>query len=249
MKQLVVDLNCDMGEGTGNDEQLMPFISSANIACGFHAGDEEMMKATIQLAKEHDIAIGAHPSFYDRENFGRTNQTLPSEEVYKIVLQQIQLLHGFALQAGTKLHHVKPHGALYNMAAKNKSLAVAIVQAIKDSNPSLILYAPDKSEMIIEAEKAGIRTCCEVFADRTYQPDGSLTPRTQTGALIESVEESIAQVLKMMREQKVSIVDDNEIPIRAETICIHGDGKHAVEFAKALFAALKSEGISIQAAM
>jgi 5-oxoprolinase (ATP-hydrolysing) subunit A len=246
MKQLVVDLNCDMGEGTGNDEQLMPFISSANVACGFHAGDEETIKTTIQLAKEHGVAIGAHPSFYDRENFGRSNQTLPPEEVYKIVLQQIQLLQSFTSEANAKLHHVKPHGALYNMAAKNKSLAAAIVQAVKDSNPSLILYAPDKSEMIIQAEEAAIRTCCEVFADRTYQRDGSLTPRTQTNALIESVKESMVQVWKMVKEQKVSTVGGGEISIHAETICIHGDGKHAVEFAKSLFKVLKDEGISIQ---
>ena len=226
------ELNCDMGEGIGNDELIMPYITSANIACGYHAGNEETMKHTILLAKKYNVHIGAHPSFLDTENFGRTEMNLSAEEVYGLVFKQIKVLQKIADENKVNLHHIKPHGALYNMAAKEKVLAKAIAHAVKDIDETSILYGLSNSFLISEAKALGLKTASEVFADRTYQDNGNLTPRSQPNALIENVDDAVEQVLMMVKQQKVRTVSGKEIPIVAETICIHGDGKNAVEFAK-----------------
>lgn len=243
---LSIDINCDLGEGCPHDAELMRYISSANIACGFHAGDDETMRRTVDLALENNVAIGAHPSFPDRENFGRTNMSLPYEEVTRIVTEQIIAIRRICDEKGATLHHVKPHGALYNMAAKDLELAYAIAAAVAEFDSNLVYFGAPNSPMISEAERLGLRTASEVFADRTYQADGSLTPRSRPDALIENIDECIEHVLQMVREQKVIAVDGSEVPIRADTICIHGDGSHAVEFASAIHDALKKEGIQIK---
>ena len=234
---LLCDLNCDMGEGTGNDELIMPYITSANIACGYHAGDEETMRKTIRAAKKYNVNVGAHPSFLDRGNFGRSEIKKSPEEIYELVSAQINLLQKIAGYNDARLHHVKPHGALYNMAAKDKELALAIAKAIKDIDENLVLFGLSNSFLISEAKAIGLKTASEVFADRTYRDDASLTPRSQPNALIQNVEEMIQQV-SMMLQGKVKTVSGKEIPIVAETICIHGDGEHAVEFAKKIYTLL-----------
>jgi hypothetical protein len=164
-----VDINCDMGEGMGNDEQIMPFITSANIACGYHAGDISTMQKTIELCLKHDVAIGAHPSFFDRQNFGRTAIQLSAEEIYELIIQQLLILTEVANAFNTKVHHVKPHGALYNQSAKESSIATIIAKAVKDFDNQLILYGLSGSESIKQAQATGIKTASEVFADRSYQ--------------------------------------------------------------------------------
>jgi UPF0271 protein len=247
MKTLFIDVNCDMAEGVGNEKELMPFISSANIACGYHAGNEELMKETVDYCLRHEVAIGAHPSFPDHENFGRTNMNLPLTEVSKIVADQIHLLIKIADRQGAKLHHVKPHGALYNMAAKDPALANCIALAIKDIDETLILYGLSQSIMIREAEKIQLKVAHEVFADRTYQPDGSLTPRTQPNALITDGQAAKDQAIKMAKEGKVTTINGKEINLKADTICLHGDGKHAVEFAKMIYSEFMRVQITVKA--
>ena len=241
----IIDINCDMGEGIGNDELIMPFISSANIACGYHAGDEKTMKQTIELAIKNNVAIGAHPSFLDRENFGRTEKYLSNKEIYDLIITQVQALEKISNEFGFSLHHVKPHGALYNMAAKNSELASTICLAIKDINDTLIVYGLSGSHLMIEAKKIGLKTASEVFADRTYQDDGSLTPRSQPNALIEDVEKAVHQALQMVKKKKVTSINGNDILITADTICVHGDGKNAIAFAKAIHEAFVIENIEI----
>lgn len=246
-----IDLNCDMGESLGpwtmgNDEALMNYISSANIACGFHAGDATIMRKTASLALQKGVAIGAHPGFPDLQGFGRRNMVLSPQEVYDICIYQIGAMLNVVKALGTTLHHIKPHGALYNMAAKDAKLANAIAQATKDSNSDLILYGLSGSLLISEAEKIGLQTASEVFADRTYQNDGNLTPRTQADALIEDTDEAVNQVVRMIKDKVVISTDGNIIPIKADTICIHGDGAHAVEFARALNNRLKAEGLFVK---
>jgi len=235
MKVLSIDINCDMAEGTGKEKELMPFISSANIACGYHAGDEELMKKTIDLCLKYHVAIGVHPSFPDRENFGRTNMDLPLEEIRKLVTDQIHLLSRIAQAQGARLHHVKPHGALYNMAAKDRALASCIALAIKDFDEALILYGLSQSDLTGEAQKINLKVANEVFADRTYQVDGSLTPRSQPNALISDEQEAIGQAMKFVKENKVKTVSGQEIGLKADTLCLHSDGKHAVEFAELIY--------------
>jgi UPF0271 protein len=247
-----IDLNCDMGEAFGNypmpnDDILMDYITSANIACGFHAGDPEVMQHTVSTAIKKGVAIGAHPGLPDLQGFGRRDMKISANEAYQITLYQIGALYGFVRAAGGKLHHVKAHGALYNMAAKDAALAKAIVQAVHDFDSTLILYALAGSEMVTAAKKTGITTASEVFADRTYQDDGSLTPRTQSNALITDEQQSIDQVLLMVKHQQVISANKKTIALKAETLCLHGDGAHAVEFAKMINQKLKSEGIMIKA--
>ena len=242
----ITDINCDMGEGMDNDALLMPFISSANIACGYHAGDEFIMKHTIELALLNHVSIGAHPGFADKAGFGRKEMHLSSEEIYDLVTQQVYLLQKIALSMGTKLHHVKPHGALYNMSVKDASLAANIAKAVYDIDPNLVLLGLSGSYSIIEARNNGLRTASEVFADRTYQDDGSLTPRSEAGAMIDSVDTSIQQVYKMVKQQVVTSTSGKEIPIVAETICIHGDGENALLFAENIYHSLQKNSIVIQ---
>ncbi len=241
-----IDLNCDMGEGIGNEVFLLPFISSANIACGYHAGDAEEMKRVVDCCIKHNVAIGAHPSYPDRENFGRTAMHLTANEIYKLVKEQLQILHTIVVTAGATLHHVKPHGALYNMAAKDAAIAHAIAMAVKDFDAELIYYGLSGSVMIEEAKNIGLRTAQEVFADRTYQPDGSLTARTETNALITDAAMAIQQVLQMVNNNTVTATDGSIIPIDVDTICIHGDGINAIKFAEELNTSLQQAGINIK---
>jgi 5-oxoprolinase (ATP-hydrolysing) subunit A len=239
------DINCDMGEGIGNDAQLMPFISSANIACGYHAGDAATMQQTVQLAIEHHVAIGAHPSYNDVANFGRLAISLPPNEVYEIVCSQIKILATVCAANNTVLHHVKPHGALYNTAVKDLPTAQAIALAVKDCNPNLILYGLPGTFMQQAAKEAGISFLGEAFADRTYQPDGTLTQRQQAGALINNTADAVKQALQLVQTKTVTTITGQVIPVDAGTICIHGDGVYAPEFAKAIHAAISNAGITI----
>lgn len=248
----MIDLNCDLGEAFGNyampnDEKLIDYITSANIACGFHAGDPAVMQRTVALALKKGVAIGAHPGLPDLQGFGRREMKVTPNEAYQLTLYQIGALSAFVKAAGGKLHHVKAHGALYNMAAKDSTLAKAIVQAVYDFDPGLILYALAGSKMIAEAEKAGIVTASEVFADRSYQDDGLLTPRSANNALITNEEDAVNQVLGFALKQEVKSANGNRIALRAETVCLHGDGEHAVAFAKLIAGKLKKEGILIKA--
>lgn len=246
-----IDLNCDMGESfgaysIGADEDIVSFISSANIACGFHAGDPATMRKTVRLALTHSVRIGAHPGFEDLKGFGRRNISVSPQEAYDIVVYQIGALQGFAAAEGGALHHVKPHGALYNMAAVDAKLSEAIAEAVYKINPELILYGLSGSELIRAGKKAGLRTANEVFADRTYQLDGTLTPRVRRNALIKNEDEAIKQVLQMVIDQKVLTTTGETIPIDADSICIHGDGDHAVAFARKINKVLAKHGVIVK---
>jgi 5-oxoprolinase (ATP-hydrolysing) subunit A len=246
---LSIDLNCDMGEGFAGDADIMPFISSVNIACGYHAGDAGTMRRTVELALQYGVAIGAHPSYPDREHFGRVDMvasTLRPEELPAIIIDQLLQLQEICHQAGTVLHHVKPHGALYNRAAWDGSVGSYICHAVHEVNASLFLYGLSGSEMKTEAAAYQLQFVHEVFADRTYQDDGSLTPRSHPNALITNVAPSIQQVLQMVQQGTVRSVSGKDIPVVAQTICIHGDGIQAAAFAKAIYSALVENGIKIQ---
>lgn len=247
-----IDLNCDMGESfgawrMGNDAELMNYVSSINVACGFHAGDAGTMRETVQMAQTKGVAIGAHPGFPDLQGFGRREMSLSAQEIFDVVLYQVAALKGICEAFGARLHHVKPHGALYNLAAKNSQVAAAVAAAVKKIDENLIFYGLSGSFLISEAEKIGLKTASEVFADRTYQMDGSLTPRSQPNALIDSTEKSIEQVLQMITQKTVTAATGETIPLTAETICIHGDGAHAVEFAEEINRSLREKGIKIEA--
>lgn len=241
-----VDLNCDLGEGIQTDEQIIPLISSANIACGFHAGDTITITKTISNCLRHHVSIGAHPSWPDKENFGRKELQLSTFELYNIIIEQLNIISQLILQQGAKLAHVKPHGALYNQSANDQSIAFTIAKAVKDFDASLLLFGLSGSHSITEAEKIGLFTVNEVFADRTYQDDGSLTPRSQPNALIEDEDKAVKQAMQMITQKTVTTTNGKIIPIIAETICLHGDGKNAVHFAKAISTALKQANIVIK---
>ncbi|MGM0845307.1 MAG: 5-oxoprolinase subunit PxpA [Bacillota bacterium] len=243
---MMIDLNCDLGESfgsysKGNDEEILKKITSANIACGFHAGDHQIMLKTVQLALQNGVNIGAHPGYPDLQGFGRRNMDISAEEIYSLVLYQIGSLHAIVKSQGGELSHVKPHGALYNRAAKDEEAAKAIARAVHDFDPALILFGLANSQLIAEGNKIGLQTASEVFADRTYQNDGSLTPRTHEGAVIHSEEQALAQVIKMIKERKVVSADGVEIEISPDTICLHGDNKKALMFAEKIREALKGE--------
>ena len=230
-----IDLNSDLGESfgaykIGMDDKVLPLVTSANIACGFHAGDPSVMKKTVDLAVKSGCALGAHPGYPDLVGFGRRKMAVSPADVYAMVVYQVGALSAFAKAAGTRLQHVKPHGAMYNMAAKDPALAEAIAQAIYDVDPKIILFALAGSESVKAAEKVGLKVASEVFADRSYQEDGSLTPRTQPGAMITDEEASIAQVLSMVLKGQVTTLSGKVIPVKADTICVHGDGEKALLF-------------------
>lgn len=248
---IAIDLNCDMGEFTGEaaiakDAALMDFVSSVNIACGAHAGNEKVMRRTVENAVARGIAVGAHPGYRDAENFGRLPMALPAEEVFDIVAGQVSALKKITEELGGALHHVKPHGALYNQAARDAELAAAIARAVKSVDVNLIFYGLSKSYLITEAKKLGLKTASEVFADRTYQNDGTLTPRSLPGALLSETYDSVVQVLEMVTLGRVKTLTGERIPIDAETICIHGDSEHALEFARSINEALRSRGIGVE---
>ncbi|HEV7699125.1 MAG TPA: 5-oxoprolinase subunit PxpA [Pyrinomonadaceae bacterium] len=242
-----IDLNCDMGEGCGHDAELLDLVSSANIACGFHAGDAETMRVTSELAVEKGVAIGAHPGYKDRENFGRTEMSLSSKDVFDLVTEQIAIMKGHALAAGGRLNHVKPHGALYNQAARDGELAAAVAEAVAAFDKDLVLFGLSGTVCIAEAERIGLTAASEVFADRTYRADGSLTPRREANALITDDAQAVTQALRMVRESSVTATDGTAIPVRAQTICLHGDGTRAVEFARSIRSALFAVGVTVEA--
>ncbi|MEO2205836.1 5-oxoprolinase subunit PxpA [Paenibacillus pabuli] len=247
-----VDINCDLGESYGIyrmpwDEAVLPLITSANIACGFHAGDPATMRSTVEKAMEHQIAIGAHPGLPDMQGFGRRRMDITPQEAYDMVVYQIGALDAFVRSYGGCMHHVKPHGALYNMAAENRLLAEAIAQAVYNVRPELYLYGLAGSELIQAADRIGLRSVSEVFADRTYGADGKLTPRSQAGAVIQQPEQALAQVLRMVNEGIVVSTEGVPISLKAETICIHGDGEHALSFAREIHMLLEAEGVILSA--
>jgi 5-oxoprolinase (ATP-hydrolysing) subunit A len=248
---LSIDLNCDMGESfgawtMGNDRALMDYCTSVNIACGFHAGDATVIRQTIETALEKQVAVGAHPSFPDLQGFGRRAMNLSPQEVFDVVLYQVAAIYQMTTALGGRLHHVKPHGALYNEAAKKPEPAAAIVRAVKAVDGDLIFFGLSGSFLISEAEKIGLRTASEVFADRTYQPNGNLTPRSESNALIHDSQQAIEQVLQMVETQTVTATNGAQVPLRAETVCIHGDGANALEFASAVREALEAKGIAVR---
>lgn len=233
------ELNCDLGESfgifsIGNDQEILPFVDAINIACGFHAGDPHTMKQTIQLAKQHNVHIGAHPGFQDIQGFGRRRINLSSEEVYDLVLYQIGALYGFMKVEDVTLHHVKPHGALYNIASSDKEIALAIAQAVYDFDKSLILYGLANSFITRAGEQVGLKVAHEVFADRTYQSNGTLTDRTSENAVIHDLDRSMQQVEEMMKTGHVTSIDGQKIPIQADTICVHSDTTKALTYVKHL---------------
>lgn len=243
-----LDLNCDMGEGfgawrMGQDEALLDHVTSANIACGFHAGDPATMARTVRLALAKGVAIGAHPSLPDLQGFGRREMAITPEEARNLVIYQVGALEAFARAAGGRLHHVKPHGALYNMAARDRTLADAVAQAVFDFDRSLILVGLSGSQLLQAGEALGLSCASEVFADRSYEADGSLTPRGTSGALIEDEAFVIERVLRMVREGRVACRSGEEIAIQADTVCLHGDQPRALAFAQQLRAALAEAGI------
>lgn len=247
-----IDLNCDMGESFGaytfgNDEKLMKYITSANIACGAHAGDPTVMDQTVRLAKYHDVKIGAHPGFPDLTGFGRRMIDMSPDEIYRLVVHQIGGLQAFCNVHNVKMQHVKPHGALYNFAARDIETADAIARAVHDVDPSLILFGLAGSELVRAGRDAGLRIASEVFADRTYQPDGSLTPRSQECALIDNADAAVNQVKRMIQDGVVEAVNGDIVPIEADTVCVHGDGAYAVAFASKLRDALSEDGIKVVA--
>jgi UPF0271 protein len=250
---LLVDLNCDMGEGMETDAAIFPFISSANIACGAHAGDRDIMRRTVELAVAHGVAVGAHPSYPDRERFGRVDilgKPASAAELSALqdsLFEQLRALSAVCRGLGVHLHHVKPHGALYNRAAWDVAVAALVCHVVADFDTALLLYGLSGSLMEPAATAAGLGFVSEVFADRSYRPDGSLTPRTEPGALIEDGPTAVAQAMKMVRDGRVAVAGGGDILLHAATICLHGDGTHAVEFARMIHGALSTEGVRIAA--
>lgn len=244
---MIVDLNADLGEGCVHDEALLQLVSSANIACGFHAGDAETMLQSVRWAIKYGVAIGAHPSFPDRENFGRTAMQLAPETVYAQVMYQLGSLMSITVSQGGKLEHVKPHGMLYNQAATDPALADAIACAVHDVDISLRLVGLAGSELIRAGQRVGLETRQEVFADRRYQSNGNLVSRDLPNALIESHHQAIEQTLAMVMQQKVLSNEGQWIPVQADTVCLHGDGEHALEFARSLRTVFEQQGINVRA--
>jgi len=247
---LKVDLNSDLGESFGNyklgcDAEVLKYVTSANIACGFHAGDPTVMRETVKLALVNGTALGAHPGLPDLQGFGRRNMAITPKEVYDITVYQIGALYAFAKAEGACLQHVKAHGALYNMAAKDKKLAEALAESVYAVNPEMVLFGLAGSEMIIAAEKLGLKTASEVFADRSYQQDGSLTPRNMAGAMITEESVALAQVMKMVINGRVATLAGEEITLKADTICVHGDGAKAIEFTKKIRSSLLEAGVDV----
>ncbi|KGQ41960.1 5-oxoprolinase subunit PxpA [Gallibacterium anatis] len=240
-----VDLNVDLAEGCSNDQRLLQLVTSANVACGLHAGDFNEMRKAIRWAKENKVRIGAHPSFPDRENFGRTNMQLPDDELKACLLYQLGAVKALCDAEGVSLSYVKPHGALYNQAAKDESLAALIALTIKQFDPSLKLMGLSGSLMLKVAQQHGLGIISEVFADRHYLADGSLVPRSRADALVDNDEEAISQVLQIVLQGSVPTVDGQDVAIQADSICLHGDGEHAISFAEKIRKALTEKQIHL----
>ena len=242
-----LDFNCDLGEGCGDDAAIIPLLSSANIACGYHAGDAESMRDTVALCLRHGVAIGAHPSLPDREGFGRRELPVTPDSAYEMILQQIDALAAIAAAQGARLRHLKPHGALYNMAARDRALADAIAAATRDFDRDLCLVGLSGSALTAAGEAAGLKVAHEAFAERRYEADGSLTPRSHPDAVIVTLEESLQQVRGLLREGAVIARTGERVPLRMDTLCLHGDRPDAAEFAHALRDVLQAEGVRIRA--
>jgi UPF0271 protein len=242
-----LDFNCDLGEGCGNDAAIVPLVSSASIACGGHAGDAGSMRETVALCQRHGVAIGAHPSYEDRAHFGRRELALSMDEIHASVIRQVRALQAICNESGATLHHVKPHGALYNVAARDRAVADAIASAVRDVDPALILFGLSGSHLTESGRAQGLRVAHEVFAERAYDADGRLAPRGTPRAVIEDLDASLAQVRRLLREGDVIARDGQRVALRADTLCLHGDRVDAVAFATALRAALGDEGVDIRA--
>lgn len=240
-----IDLNCDLGEGAAHDEELMGLITSANIACGGHAGDRETMREAVRQARFYGVALGAHPGYADREHFGRRELSLTSKEIFELVREQTESLQAIASEQKVPLIHVKPHGALYTQAAKNRQVADAIVAAVKAVDGRLRLFGLAGSELIHAGQAGGLRVVNEVFVDRTYRGNGALTSRDEPGALIGDVAEGVRQAMSMLCDGVVPTIDGAEVPVVADTICVHGDGPQAVAYVRELRAALIRAGVEI----
>ncbi len=247
-----IDLNCDMGESfgawkMGNDIAILDHVTSANIACGFHAGDPLTMQGVVKAALEKGVKVGAHPGLQDLAGFGRRSMQISAAEAYAMVVYQVSALAGFAAAHGGRLNHVKAHGALYNMAAKDRRLADAIAQAVRDVDPGLVMFCLAGSELVAAARQAGLRCAAEVFADRSYQDDGSLSPRGQPGAMIEDLEVAVLQVKRMAAEGLVCSASGKDVQVRADTLCIHGDQSGALAFVQRIRRELNAAGIEVRA--
>ena len=245
--KLLIDLNADLGEGAGHDDELLALVTSANIACGFHAGDANTIRRSIEAARDRGVAVGAHPSLFDRENFGRKELPVTPEQVFDAVTYQLGVFQAIAEAAGLRPNHVKPHGALYNMGVRDETIADAIARAIAKVDSSLILFAPDNSELARAGVVNGLSIAREVFADRNYLSNGWLVPRSRSDALLHDPGEAATRALRMLRKGKVKSVDGVDVEVRAQTICLHGDKPGAVEFARALRSRLEREGVTIRA--
>ena len=244
---LVVDLNADLGENAGHDDELLELVTSANIACGFHAGDANSMHRSIEAARARNVAVGAHPSLFDRENFGRKELPVKPDDVFDAVVYQLGVFAAIAEACGVRPNHVKPHGALYNMAARDSDLADSIARAVVSVDPQVILFAPINSALSRAGEAHRLQIAHEVFADRNYCRDGSLVSRSRPDALLHDPADAAPRVLRMLREGKVRSFDGEDVAVRAETICLHGDNPEAVDFARALRSQLEEQGVRFRA--
>lgn len=242
-----IDFNCDLGENCGDDAAIIPLITSASIACGGHAGDEASMRTTLRLCREHGVAAGAHPSYLDRANFGRMEVPLAPARIEAIVASQIATLAAIADAEGMRLAHVKPHGALYNAAARDRAVADAVAAAVARFDPELILFGLSGSQLTAAGAAAGLRVAHEVFAERRYEADGTLTPRSRDDAVIHGLDDAIAQVRGLVRDQAVHTRTGERLALRADTLCLHGDRADAAQFARAIRTALEAEGVRITA--
>ncbi|MBU8974887.1 LamB/YcsF family protein [Lysobacter sp. MMG2] len=242
-----IDFNCDLGEGCGDDAAILPHVTSASIACGGHAGDEASMRETLRLCRAHGVAAGAHPSFEDREHFGRRVLDKAPAEIARTVREQIERLRAIAREEGVALAHVKPHGALYNVAADNRDVANAIAATVAAIDPALVLYGLSGSALTQAGAEHGLRVAHEVFAERGYDARGRLRPRGTPGAVIESLDDAVAQVRRLALHGEVVADDGRVVPVRADTLCLHGDRSDAAEFARAVRAALEADGIAVRA--
>jgi UPF0271 protein len=242
-----IDLNADVGEGVGDDGGVLPLVSSANIACGFHAGNPSIMRSTVQLAQRYGVAVGAHPGFQDQAEFGRREMHMGLAELENVVAYQVGALAGVAAAEGVRLRHVKPHGALYNMAARDEAMAAAIARAVRAVDPSLVLFGLAGSQLVVAGERIGLRVASEVFADRAYRSDGSLAPRGTAGAVLADAPEVARRAVEMAARQTVTAVDGISVSVRADTICIHGDTPGAGVLARAVRDALTAAGIEVRA--
>jgi 5-oxoprolinase (ATP-hydrolysing) subunit A len=241
-----IDFNCDLGEGCGDDDAIIPHVTSASIACGAHAGDEASMRATLRLCRAHGVAAGAHPGYADRDGFGRREIEMPAEEVAPLVRSQLERIAAVAAGEGLRLAHVKPHGALYNRAARDRAVADAIAAAVRDFDPWLVLFGLSGSALPAAGEAAGLRVAHEVFAERGYGADGRLLPRGTPGAVLDSLDAAIAQARALATTGSLELADGSSLGLRADTLCLHGDRPDAAAFARALRAALEADGVQVR---